>query len=292
MPDCSEAGKRGYLNEDFRLFHLKDSRAQKLDFHYHEFDKIILLLSGKVSYVVEGVTYYLKPWDILMVQHNQIHKPLIDPSEPYERIVIWLGDQWMAARSDPEAPLSACFDLARERNFHLLRGTPERRLVYMRLIQELEEALRSEEYGHTQMADLCCQQFLLAVNRDILKNRTAQEEKDSYRVDPKMEEILRYIGAHLPEELDVDFLAKHFYLSRYYLMHRFKTVTGYSVHQYISQKRLLAAGELIRAGTPVMKAAEQAGFREYSTFLRAFQSTFHISPRELQGAERQKGDQL
>ena len=46
-------------------------------------------------------------------------------------------------------------------------------------------------------------------------------------------------------------------------------------------KRLLRAGELIRSGVPVMKAAEQAGFAEYSTFLRAFQNTFGMSPREF-----------
>ena len=46
MLDRSEVGKRGYLNEDFRLFHLKDSRAQKLDYHYHEFDKLILALGA------------------------------------------------------------------------------------------------------------------------------------------------------------------------------------------------------------------------------------------------------
>lgn len=288
MLDRSEIGKRGYLNEDFRLFHLRDSRAQKLDFHYHEFDKIILLLNGKVTYVVEGVTYYLQPWDILLIQHNLIHRPIIDPSEPYERIVIWLGSDWLTKWSEPGQMLSTCFDLTRERNFHLFRSTPERRLSYMRLIQELEESLHSEEFGHQQMANICCQKFLILVNRDILKNHTAQEQKDSYRIDPKMEEVLRYIAAHLNEELRVDALARHFYLSRYYLMHRFKAVTGYSVHQYISQKRLLAAGELIRAGTPIMKAAEQAGFREYSTFLRAFQNTFHVSPREFQGRQWQR----
>ena len=62
---------------------------------------------------------------------------------------------------------------------------------------------------------------------------------------------------------------------------RFKEVTGYTLHQYISQKRLVWAGELIRSGMPVMKAAEQAGFSEYSTFLRAFRGTFHMSPREF-----------
>ena len=53
MPDRKEINKRGYLKEDFRLFHLKDSRAQKVDYHYHAFDKLILLLGGKVTYVVE-----------------------------------------------------------------------------------------------------------------------------------------------------------------------------------------------------------------------------------------------
>lgn len=281
MLDRSEVGKRGYLNEDFRLFHLKDSRAQKLDYHYHEFDKLILLLGGKVTYVVEGVTYFLRPWDVLLVQHNMIHKPTIDPVEPYERIVIWLGRDWLKKRSDPGEALDTCFHTARERGFHLLRTDGARRLQYMQSIQQLEEALRSDEFGAGRMADTLCQQLLIAVNRDILRSRTATEARDSYRVDPKMEEILKYITANLETELSVDVLAKRFYLSRYYLMHRFKAVTGYTVHQYISQKRLLRAGELIRAGVPVMKAAEQAGFSEYSTFLRAFQNTFHMSPREF-----------
>ena len=147
--------------------------------------------------------------------------------------------------------------------------------------QRLEEALRSREFGGHRLADTLCQQLLIAVNRDILADRTTREETDSYRVDPKIEEILRYIPAHLEEPLSVEGLARRFYISRYYLMHRFKAVTGYTVHQYISQKRLLWAAELIRAGTPVMKAAEQTGFAEYSTFLRAFQNTFHMSPREF-----------
>ncbi|WP_295743403.1 AraC family transcriptional regulator [uncultured Oscillibacter sp.] len=281
MLDRSEVGKRGYLNEGFRLFHLKDSRAPKLDYHYHEFDKLILLLGGKVTYVVEGVTYFLRPWDVLLVQHNMIHRPIIDPSEPYERVVVWLGREWLADRSDPEEALDACFHTVRNRGFHLLRTNPERRLEYMKNIQRLEEALRSQEFAAGRLADTLCQQLLIGVNRDILRSRTAQEERDSYRVDPKIEEILKYIAAHLEEELTVESLSKRFYLSRYYLMHRFKAVSGYTVHQYISQKRLLRAGELIRSGVPVMKAAEQAGFAEYSTFLRAFQNTFHMSPREF-----------
>lgn len=282
-----QADKRGYLYEDFRLFHLKDSRAQKLEDHYHEFDKLILCLGGRVTYVVEGVTYFLRPWDLLLVRHGLIHRVAIDPAEPYERVVIWLGREWLERRSAPDADLSACFELTQQRSFHLLRFAPEQRLGYMQAIQALEEALRSSEFASGLLADTLCQQLLIRVNRDIRKDRTA-EQTDSYKVDPKIEAILRHIGQHLAEPLDVDTLAKRFYLSRYYLMHRFKTVTGYTVHQYITQKRLLLAGELIRSGMPVMKAAEQAGFSEYSTFLRAFQNTFHTSPRAFYGQSDRK----
>ena len=113
-------------------------------------------------------------------------------------------------------------------------------------------------FGARRMADTLCQQLLIQVNRDFLRANTAPAETDSYHLDPKMEEILRYIAANLEGDLSVDALAARFYMSRYYLMHRFKEITGYTVHQYTVQKRLLRAGELIREGVPVMKAAEEA----------------------------------
>lgn len=281
MLDRNEIGKRGYLNEGFRLFHLKDSRAQQLDPHYHEFDKIILPLGGKVTYTVEGVTYFLKPWDILLVPRSSIHRPVIDPSEPYERFVLWLNRDWLAGRSDPDTALDTCFNTAQEQGFHLLRTDAEPRLQYMETVQRLEEAQHSAEFGAVRMADTLCQQLLIGINRGFLRAATTQKDADSYRTDPKIEEIRRYITTHLEESLSIDDLAGRFYISRYYLMHRFKDVTGYSVHQYIRQKRLLLAGQLIRSGVPVLKAAEQAGFTEYSSFLRAFQSTFHMSPKDF-----------
>ena len=34
--------KRGYLREDFRLFHLSGAMDEPVDWHYHTFHKIIL----------------------------------------------------------------------------------------------------------------------------------------------------------------------------------------------------------------------------------------------------------
>lgn len=278
MYNDEEAGKRGYLHEGFRLFHLKDSAAPELDFHYHEFDKVVLQLGGKVTYNVEGRSYFLKPYDILLVGRNMIHKPIIDPAEPYERMVLWLGSEYLAARSTADCWLETCFERSEQRHFHLLRPKGEDRLRYRELFERLESALGDEGFGGCLLADTCLLQLLIAVNRDVLPEPAPDDA--AYHFDPKMEEVTRFISAHLAEDLSIDRLAGEFYLSRYYLMHRFKEVYGITTHQYIRQKRLLRSAEEIRRGTPVLKAAMEAGFNDYSAFLRAFQAAYGMSPRE------------
>lgn len=279
MLDRNEVGKRGYLHEDHRLFHLRDSRALTLDYHYHEFDKLVLQLGGKVTYNVEGKSYLLQPMDILLVSRNMIHLPVIDPSEPYERMVLWVRREFLARFSRPGADLAECFTLTARREFHLYRPKGEDRLRYRELFDRIEAAAQEEVFGAELLADTCVLQLMIALNRDMHTSPTHMDTV-SYRFDPKMEEITHYIRAHLSADLSIDHLAGKFFLSRYYLMHRFKEVYGCTVHQYIRQKRLQQAAEQIRQGVPILKAAENAGFGDYSVFLRAFHATYGRSPRD------------
>ena len=66
--------KTGYLKEDFRLFHINDQTKKDFSYHYHDFHKIIVFISGKVTYHIEGKAYHLKPRDILLVSQGAIHK--------------------------------------------------------------------------------------------------------------------------------------------------------------------------------------------------------------------------
>lgn len=279
MLDRSEVGKRGYLNEDYRLFHPRDTRELKLEYHYHEFDKLVFLLRGRTAYTIEGKRYLLRPMDVLLVSRNLIHQPVIDSSEPYDRMVLWVRREFLARYSTPQADLAACFERTARQGFHLYRPQGEERLRYRERFEELEAAGRDEGFAAPLLADTCVLRMMVALNRDLLA-APAQGEAGSYRFDPKMEEVTRFIRDHLAEDLTIDRLAGTFFLSRYYLMHRFKEVYGCTVHQYIRQKRLQHAAENIRRGVPVLKAAEEAGFGDYSVFLRAFREAYGRSPRE------------
>lgn len=67
MSELSHYEKTGYLHDDFKIFHLKDTSMRPIDFHYHDFHKILIFRKGNISYNVEGRTYDLIPGDIVFV---------------------------------------------------------------------------------------------------------------------------------------------------------------------------------------------------------------------------------
>lgn len=273
--------KKGYLHEDFRLFHLRDVGVEEMEYHYHEFDKIVIFLSGTASYIIEGRSYFLEPWDVLLVSHHLIHKPVIDPSDPYERVVIYLDPGFVRSSSTQDGDLSACFRLARRRQFALMRPTGNQRARLEQLLTALETALGEKAFAGDLMCRTCFLQLLIQLNRTMVRDHTDQNLAAS-DFDPKIQTALAYINDHLGEDLSVDTLAGQVYTSRYHFMRRFKQLTGCSVHRYITQKRLLRAASLLREGVSAQSACARCGFQDYSAFQRAFRHHFDMTPRDMQ----------
>ena len=270
-----DADRRGYLLEDYRLFHLKETRAQTFGYHYHEFDKVVLFLSGQVTYTIEGRAYSPAPGDLLLVPHHHIHQPDIGEIT-YERCILWLSPGFLSRYG-----LDACFRQADETGFHLVRPRDPREAAS--LLERMEQAMGEDAFGSELLVRTCCIQFLIALNRAALDNRAGSAACAS---DRRVQQVMDYINSHLGETLDVDTLAAACYLSPSWLMHRFRAVAGCTVHQYVVQKRLIAAADAIRSGTGVMQAAREAGFRDYSAFLRAFRAAYHTSPKALLAGDR------
>lgn len=277
MDENASYSRLGYLNEDFRLFHLSDSFSREFEYHYHDFDKVVILISGKVNYIIEGVSYCLEPWDVLLVGHHLIHKPVIDSSEKYERVIIYINAGFVEAGSTVGAGLMNCFRIAEKKGFYLVRPSKEEQAEMQKLLHGIEEASVSKEFAADIMAKALFLQLLVRINREILRDDTGSL-KASCVYDKKITLILTYINEHLADCLTVEDLASRCYISRYHFMRRFKETTGYTVHSYISQKRLLYAAGLIRQGTQATRAATMSGFSDYSTFLRSFKRMFGVTP--------------
>lgn len=272
--------KKGYLNNNFKLFHIKDKINLEFDFHYHDFNKIIIFISGDVSYIIEGKSYNLKPWDILFVNNHDIHKPIVNSSQTYERIIIWINSKFLESHNYENCDLTKCFKLVDEKRLNLIRLNNDFQKELKDLIYLLESSLNSKEFGSTLLSNSLFIQLIIYLNRIHIYNKYIQDE-NIFKYDKEIENILLYINQNLSEDLSIGTLSQKFFISRYYLMHKFKKETGYTLHNYILSKRLFKAKELIKSGTPITTASMQCGFNDYSSFLRSFKKTFNCSPREL-----------
>ena len=267
--------REGYLLEHYHYFHLRDTAGQERDFHFHEFDKFVLLIQGKVDYAVEDSLYTLRPWTVLLVKHHAIHRADIDRSVPYERIILYLDRQYFD-RCLPEARLMDCFETADRTGQYLLVPDAQQRRTLADIIAAYERTASEGDYGAQAMRDTLVMQMLIQIGR---MGAAGTEGERQY--DPKIRRTLSYINENLSRELTVDSLAEQAYLSRYHFMRLFKAQTGSTVHAYIRQKRLLTAARLIREGVPASQAAAESGFADYSAFHRAFKDSFGVSPGQL-----------
>ena len=248
--------KTGYLNEQFRLFHLKDQTRKEFSYHYHDFHKVVIFISGKAAYHIEGKAYQLKPWDILLVNRHAIHRPEIDSSVPYERFILWIQNDI------PWQELLKCFQKANDRSYNLVRLNSALQEKMKDILFELENSAKSDEYGREILIQSLFLQFMVYLNRIFLEKQYIFDKK-SYTFDSQIASILQYINHNLKEDLSVETLSARYYVSKYHLMRKFKQETGYTLHNYIVNKRLLMARTLISNGMPVTKAAQESGFAEY-----------------------------
>lgn len=274
--------KKGYLDSEFRLFHLTDTKTQDIESHYHEFDKVIIFISGNVDYTIEGRTYRLQPYDIVLVSHNHIHCPIIDDSVPYERIIVYLSPSFITSFNNSSYNLNQCFQKAEKHHSNVLRIHSLRQSLLFQVIGNLEKACREDGFANQLYCQVLFLEFMIHLNR-AADNRNIEYMKTTSG-NPKVADIVAYVNQHLTEPLSIQQISDRCYLSKYYMMRLFKEETGYSVAAYIQNKRLLLAKEMLSQNLSITQVCFECGFHNYSSFSRAYRKYFGETPSESRNA--------
>lgn len=264
--------KRGYLLENFRLFHLHTPQGAKVDYHYHEFYKILFFRSGSGDYVVEGQRYRLLPGDIVLVGSRCVHRPEMEEGNAYERVILYIDPGYLQQCSTESCQLAEIFQ-----GGAVLRPRENDRKRLDSLVTSLEKEMSGQGYGR----DLLCNAWLLRLLVEIGRCRRTEDAENPQPVmtdNPRVRQWLQYIDAHLAEDLDVEALAEAFYISKFHMMRLFHQETGFTVHSYLSHRRLLYARELMNGGMRATEACYRCGYRSYSSFTRSYAKYFGTTP--------------
>ncbi|HHV60724.1 MAG TPA: AraC family transcriptional regulator [Clostridiaceae bacterium] len=270
--------KKGYLNEDFRLFHLRDKKDLQFEYHFHDFNKLIIFYSGNVTYHIEGKAYKLKPYDILLVSTSEVHLPVIDSSEVYDRMVIYINPLFLQKHKSDDCDLDECFKIAAREHRNLIRPGTAWFSNISSLVSKLEEAVNSREFGSRILSNAYFIALLVHINRLLLARDVINTAED-VTYDEITQKAIKYINDNLTGDLSIDNIANRLFISKSYLMHKFKESTGFTVYSYILKKRLIRAKGLIDQGLPAINACMECGFNDYASFIRAFKREFGLPPK-------------
>ena len=236
--------------------------------HSHAYFEVCLFLEGEGSYRIEGSEYPLQKGDIVLLRPGEAHYFQLSPNQPFERILLSFGQHFLAT-VDPEKELCAPF-LNREpghRNLYRPADFPDLHLREHFFNMEQDTA---RHHVVTQ---------LLALLRDL---NLAFQRLPSYeqRSETLETAIIRLINDNYHLELSLQELSDRFFISRAQLCRRFQKATGTSIGRYITVKRLTAARQLLLQGRKASDVCAMCGFRDYSTFYRAYSRHFGHSPQK------------
>lgn len=100
-------------------------------------------------------------------------------------------------------------------------------------------------------------------------------------------EALTYIQEHYPEHIVASELAWRLGVSRTTLMTAFKKHTDTTLSEYITRVRVKKATSFLRLGATQEQAAEQAGFGNGGSLIRAFRHCYGMTPGQYMKSLRE-----
>ncbi len=266
--------KRGYLLEDFRLFHLNDVQGTDVGFHYHDFCKLLLLCSGSGGYTVDGRRYQLEAGDMVLIDSRCVHRPEFESGKPYERIILYISPDFLEKNSETDCNLLEVFDGS---HGYVLRPEKSSQRKLFAYIQQLEKEIAAAEFGQKILCNGLLLRLIVEIGRTMHNCATCQASPNA-PISSRILDIQQYLDAHLTEDITIDHLAEVFYISKYHMMRRFRQETGQSIYGYLCDRRLQMARNWIAQGISATESCFRAGFGSYSAFTRAYGRRFGTTP--------------
>ncbi len=259
----------------FEFYHQVSGTSKGMSaFHGHEYYEIYMFISGSMQIAAEEKQYKPQPYTMFIFPPGVMHRCLADPgTSRYERIFGYTRRDTIAQMSTPDFPMLRIFDHAAAARQYCFHPSPEAAQEFVALADEIIYHAAKDSPADA-FINRCRMMMLIAMVCRSMDPEYVEVDARPTRI----QDIVGYIGDHITENITLDQLAAHFFISKYHLLRTFKEYTSLSVHQYIISKRVIQAQVFMQNGTPPGQAATQCGFTDYAGFYRAFLKQTDMKP--------------
>lgn len=247
------------------------------DHHKHNVYQMLYIVEGSLSCEIAGNRVLCQAPALVFIGNYEPHI-LSATSEHYARYVLTLDPYKTSAALSPRL-LQSVFSFHPVGFSHVLDVTP----IADELRVHMEELCRE---WHAPKEEKLPEGEALLLSALLYRIRSFSPshftDKPYGAAETVVASVRMELECNFQNKLDLDALAARHHVSRYYLAHIFKQVTGYSLKEYLSLCRISFAIQQLAAGKQsVRQIAEASGFHDMSNFSRAFKERMGLSPSDF-----------
>ncbi len=269
-----------HLTQSFDIKYLSGKNEQNLHLHYHDFCELIFIVKGSVSYQTSSGIFALRSGDVILLSAYEKHGPqVLDNSTLYERITLQVEQETLEALSRGGIDLSVCF---KKKKFSFFRFPYYTQSQIRMTLGKLLSLRQDQPFGCDVLGDVYLTELFVKISEFFY-------EEDSAAATAKLQPVQllsvveQYIVENIDSPISIDDIANYVCINKYSFMRFFRELSGCTAYQYIINRRLETAENLIRGGATFSDAAEKCGFSDYSCFYRCFTKKHKMSPQTYFG---------
>ena len=274
--------------ENDPLFYFFDYDVRTADInmrfqHFHTFYELCIPLCPRATHFLEGKPYELQTFDILGIPPTVLHMTQYPEGEPCKRLIVRFNlPRGVAGLGNEYEQLLGIF----QREVPIFRFSPEIRSSVFRKLNDIFLLAQKTDPMRNLIIHLKFIEFLTL----LFLHQDQNEYTDEAQMTPtekKIYAVASYIHTHYAEPLSLELLAQKFFIGSCYLSHQFKSITGFTLTDYIQMTRVRnLQSMLINTGIPITEAALSCGFTSFSQFNRVFQKHIGMAPSQYRKQNR------
>lgn len=265
-----------YTTDDF-YYHESDDVTVSEEGHVahsHKHYEVMQVLKGDITCIIDSKIYKLKSGDVCLIRPNDFHIIQVD-GKIYERRVVEFYPSALQMSQSAQDVLLHPFRTGRKKfnNF-----VPESVITNTPFNEIFDDISHQINYPNDET---CAVRVALLLSNLLLSlhNIVDNSDADDYYKDNVCHTVINYINKNITKRITLSDMEKALNLSKYYLSHQFSKQMGMTISEFIIEKKMLYAEQLIESGIPPTEVANVVAYN-YPNFYTNYKKIFGHSPKE------------